>query len=163
MFNKIKDFFKAPSDKKVEVNLFVDQHGAPTSSDLHIAATVLLVEIAASDKVIDKSEGVAVVQALTRSFGIDEKDVPELVETAVAAASDGDGSKIGEFIECLNQYFTEEQRVLVLSMVWQVIITDNNVSKYEERLAKRIKCQLRLTDEQGIRAREMAEKAVKGG
>jgi len=162
MLKRILEFFSGPNVERENINLLVDKRGIATSKDLQLAATVLLVETAQIDKNIDQKEGAAVVQALVQQLGITEDEtITDLVQAAVAAGQDDDGNRIDDFIECLNQNFTDEQREIVLSMVWQVILADDEITKHEERLAKRFRNQLRLTDEQGERARSRAEENVK--
>ena len=53
--------------------------------------------------------------------------------------------------------FSEEQRVLVLAMVWKVVIADGKVEKTEKRFARLIQPRLKLDDSQAEEALRMAQ------
>lgn len=153
MFGKIKEFFAG--QEALETTLEKDKSGSATDRDLHIAAAVLLVEMASSDQEIAPQEGQAVVAAMSQEFGIGQSEVPELVEIAIASRQEK--GRIDEFVKCINDNFNETQRQRVLAMLWKVIIADGTIDKYEQRLATQMKFRFKLSDEQAAEARKMAE------
>lgn len=153
MLKKLKDFFRGQAS--LENALQVDQTGEATTTDLQVATAVILVEMASIDEEISLHEGKAIVSTMCRHFGIEEEEVPEIISTAIASRKDQD--RLTEFFECINEKFSEEQRVLVLAMVWKVVIADGNVEKAEKRFARRIQPRLKLDDSQAKEARRMAQ------
>lgn len=153
MFRTLKEFFAG--QQPLAVSLDKDRSGTPTDHDLHIAAAVLLVEMARSDEDIAPQEGRAVVDAIAAHFNIPEKEIPELVQIAIAARKEQ--GRIDEFVKCINERFEAAQRQRVLAMLWKVVLADGSVAKHEERLATQMKFRFQLTDEQAAEARRMAE------
>ncbi len=153
MLKKLKDFFRGQAS--LENALQVDQTGEATTTDLQVATAVILVEMASIDEEISLHEGKAIVSTMCRHFGIEEEEVPEIISTAIASRKDQD--RLTEFFECINEKFSEEQRVLVLAMVWKVVIADGKVEKTEKRFAQRIQPRLKLDDSQAKEARRMAQ------
>ncbi|MCB0346204.1 MAG: TerB family tellurite resistance protein [Bdellovibrionales bacterium] len=148
MFKKVMDFLKG------EATLEVDSSGDATSEDMQIATGVLLLEMAGSDKDYDPEEVHTVFRTMEREFKVDQDEALRLLESADKLR--GAKGKIDEFIKTLNENFSEEQRVIVLSMVWQVVMADGKVDKFEKRFAQQIQNRLKLSDEQAEEARQMA-------
>jgi len=153
MLKKLKDFFRG--EASLENALQVDQTGEATTTDLQIATAVLLVEMASIDEEISLDECKAVVSTMCAHFGIEEEEVPEIISTAIASRKDQ--GRLAEFFECINEKFSEEQRVLVLAMVWKVVIADGKVEKTEKRFARLIQPRLKLDDSQAEEALRMAQ------
>ncbi len=148
MFEKVMDFFKG------EATLDVDSSGDATSEDMQIATGVLLLEMAGSDKDYDPEEVHTVFRTMEREFKIDQDEALRLLELADKLR--GQQEKIDRFISTLNDNFSDEQRVLVLSMVWQVVMADGKVDKFEKRFAKQVQTRLKLSEEQAADARRLA-------
>ncbi len=156
MLERVREFFAGK--QTLEVSLAKDRSGAATDRDLQIATAVLLVEMASSDQEIASPEGRAVVDVMTRQFSIPDKDVPELVQVAIAARKEQ--GRIDEFVKCINDRFDAGQKQRVLAMLWKVVIADGSVQKHEQRLATQMKFRFQLSDEQAQEARRMAESGV---
>ena len=152
MFGRIKDFFAG--EQSLPASLQVDGEGRPAEADLMVACAVLLVEMARADKNIAKQEGEAVVSLMCANFGLDQAEIPKLIETAVAARKAS--GKIDEFVKCVNERFDAAQRQKLLAMIWKVVQSDGSVDKLEQRLAVQMKNRLQLSDEQEQEARRMA-------
>jgi uncharacterized tellurite resistance protein B-like protein len=153
MFEKIKDYFEGKQDLTEAVGT-----GSTVSpQDLVVAACVLLVEVAGIDSRIDPTEGTAVVQALSDAFGVPQGEVPEFVQLAIAAKKEK--GKIKEFIELLNENFSEEQRLEVLALVWKVVFADGAVEEEEEKLANFMGEKLGLSKDQVLEAYQEAARS----
>lgn len=148
MFSRVVEFFKG------ETTLQVDASGDATSDDLRIATGVLLLEMAGSDKDFDPEEVHTVFRTMEREFQIDQDEALRLLEAADKLRNEQ--GKIDEFVAALNNHFSEEQRILVMSMVWQVVIADGKIDKFEKRFAKQVQNRLKLGDEQAADARRLA-------
>lgn len=153
MFGKLKSFFKG--ETTLEKSLQADKTGQPTAHDLHVAAAVLLIEMAGSDQGIAAQEAQAVCALMGQEFGLAEETLPELVQTAVSARQQK--GKIDEFVKAINANFDDSQRQRLLAMIWKIVLADGKVEKFEQRFAVQMYNRFRLSEEQAQAAREMAE------
>ena len=94
---------------------------------------------------------------MKREFDLTEDEVADLLE--IADLSREEKGKIDEFIQLINQSFSEAQRGKILEMVWRVIFADQQVEKFERRFAAQVKSRLQLSDEISQAAKQAAEKA----
>ena len=78
MLEKLKKLLssEAPDVESLQLT----QEGEPTTGDLQIATTVLLVDIAAGDGQVDNLEGIVVAKLLARQFEIPHEEIPELAK-----------------------------------------------------------------------------------
>ena len=152
MFEKFFDFFAGSSE--IGSALEVDGTGRPTEENLHVAAAVLLVEVAGSDDHIAPQEAEAVVKMMSQQFGLDEEEIPELIKLAVVAKKEK--GKIDEFLKAINDALNEDQRKRLFAMVWKVVLADGKIDQGEERLAVAIRYRLQLSKEQALAAEKMA-------
>lgn len=152
MFDKLMDFFSG--QRELTSALDVDASGRPTEQDMHVAAAVLLVEVAGSDDHIAPQEAEAVVKMMSQQFGIDETSIPDLIKLAVIAKKEK--GKIDEFVKAVNERLNEQQRQRLFAMVWKVVLADGKIDQGEERLAVQIRYRLQLTKEQALAAEKMA-------
>lgn len=149
MFQKVFEYFKG------DQSLDVDTSGNPTSNDIKIATGVLLLEMAGADDDYAPEEIDAVFRTIESAFKITDKQALELLEMADTLRSTT--SKIDSFVATINQHFSEEQKVQVLAMIWQVIKADKKVDKFEKRFAEQMKNRLQLSNEQAAQAIKLAD------
>lgn len=152
MFRKVDKYFadQEPLDSAV----VVDKDGIPTERDLHVATAVLLIEIAGRDRDIDVREARAICQLLSNQFKVEERELPELVNIAMAARKEP--GKIDHFIELVNKRFSVAQRTRVLAMIWSVIQADGKVDDFEKRFAHQLQMRFRLNETQVNHAKKLA-------
>ena len=147
MFDKLKDFFSGAA------SLQVDASGEATQRDLQIATGVLLLEMAGADDDFAPEEVQAVFRTMEEQFSIKDTDTLDLMEEAQQAREDK--GKIDEFVEAINSNFSEQQRQIVLAMVWKVILADEVVEKFEQRFASEVRQRLQLSREQAEEAQAL--------
>jgi uncharacterized tellurite resistance protein B-like protein len=147
MFNKVKEYFAG------ETTLLVDSKGEPTSEDILVAAGVLLLEMAGSDKDYAPEEVRSIYAALEKEFGVSNSEALKILEKADYLRNNT--KKIDDFVSTLNSSFSTKQRVRLLALVWKLILADGSVDKYEQRFATQIKFRLQLSDDNVTEAKEM--------
>ena len=152
MFGKLKSFFKGEST--LEKSLLADKGGQPSTHDLHIAAVVILIEMAGTDQGIAPQEAQTVCDLMKQEFGLAEETLPELVQVAVAARQEK--GKIDEFVKVINAKFDVAQRQRLLAMIWRIVLADGKVDKFENRFAVQMFNRFQLSEEQAEAAKEMA-------
>lgn len=148
MFRKLKEFLVGEVS-----DIDVDKSGKATEFELHVAVAVLLFEMAGMDSSIAHEEAAAICDTMQKEFGIEEKDIPELIEIAVVARKNE--GKIDEFINLINSNFNDKQKQKILAMIWKVVEADGTVDKFEERFATQMKFRLQLSDELADAARSL--------
>lgn len=155
MLENVDEFFEDDEEKSLEDSLKVDQAGEATDRDLHIATAVLLVEMASIDREISAKEGEAVVAAMSGQFGIDQQELPELIKVAIASRKEK--GKLAAFFDCINSRFNPAQKKRVLAMLWKVMMADGKMEKAEQRLLRRVKDTLEISEEDTEEALKMAQ------
>ena len=153
MFDKIKGFFTG--EQSFQDTIGVTKEGNPVDQVLQVATVVLLMEIAGRDKKIERTEAEVLCDTVSKEFNISDDDIPALVEVAIAARKETD--KIDEFVNNINEQFSEEQRIRILAMIWKVVIADGQVDKFEDRFATEMKFRFKLNDDQALEAMQLAE------
>ncbi len=149
MFKNINSFFS-----KEETSLQVDKHGRPTAHELKVATVVLMVEMAGSDKAVAPEEAETVCKGIVKEFDVSEAEIPELVKIAIESRKEQ--GKIDQFVECINDNFDDQQKILVMAMIWRVILADGKIDVFERKFAAQLKARLQLNDQQAEEARKIA-------
>ncbi len=147
--NSISDFFRGKS------RLEFDKDGEPSSQDVRIAVVVLMISLARQDGDFCPSEGKGVARALSRHFGLNETEAIELTELVSPLSKNFDN--IEEFVSIVNEKFNEEQKQLVLAMIWSLALADGVADRLETNFATVLRNRLNLTIDQAVTARQLAE------
>ena len=118
---------------------------------LNLATAALLVEISRADNHVSDSERAAMIEALRKSFELDELEAQELVQLADRAADQA--VSLTEFTRLLNQNLTQEDRVSIVQSLWQVANADTDIDKYEEYYVRKIADLLYVSHSEFIRTK----------
>ena len=153
MLKKLKNLFSGVSP--AEASLKADKHGQMASGDLQIAALVVLIEMASTDQAIAPAEAQSVCALMAKEFEIDDAVLPDLVKRAIEARKATE--KIDSFVKKINEGFNVHQRQRLLAMIWNIVLADGKVDKFEQRFAVQMYNRLQLTADQAASARALAE------
>jgi uncharacterized tellurite resistance protein B-like protein len=126
MLDRLKDFFAAPAA--------VDEVGDEAA--LHLAAAMLLIEVAKVDHSLDAEELANMKRVLARNWGLDEQELAELV--AVATDSSDDSVSLHRHIDLINSNFSQAQKRQLVRGLWEVAYADNRIHHHEEALIRRL-------------------------
>lgn len=137
-----------------ETTLRTDKAGAPASRELQRAIAVLLLEMAGRDEDYAPSEVEGIFIALEKHFGFQRNDTITLVEEADAARKEN--PKIDPFVALINDAYNEQQRILLLGIIWRIVMADGSIEKFEQRFATQMQFRLRLSEQQSEQARRIA-------
>ena len=138
-----------------ETSLEFDKEGKPSERDLIVGVVVLLLELAHSDDKLDPSEISSIVRSISKAYSLSDAEVAELIEVAEILRQKRE--KVQQLIENVNAHYDDEQRQVVLSMVWNLIRADGRIEKAEQQTAIKLRSLLNLSLEQAARALQMAE------
>ena len=125
MLEKLRDFFAAPPADDV------DKEAA-----LHLAAAMLLIEVAKVDHSLDAIELDRMRSVLAKEWGLGESELNDLV--AVARDSSETSVSLHEHVDLINRNFTPEQKFDLVRGMWQVACADDQIHHHEEALIRRL-------------------------
>lgn len=143
MIRAIQEFFFARIE--TEPKSGGDDHA------LHLATAALLFEVLRVDDEEHPEELAAVEKALQDVFGLGQEEIAQLAELARQEAEES--VSLHQFTSLVNDYFSMQQRVRVVEMLWQVAYADGHLDRYEEALARKISDLLYVSHRDFIRAK----------
>jgi len=149
MLKKIQAFFAA------EVSDDGDDEAA-----LHLAAAVLLIEVARSDHLVGDMEIERLKDVLGREWGLGESDLSELVNVASDAA-DAHVS-LHEQIALVNENFSTPQKLGLVRGLWEVAYADSELHHHEELLIRRLADLMHVSHTDFIRSKHWVLEAKQG-
>ena len=127
------------------------------NNDIDILAG-LLVEAANTDGNVTQDEVSQISSSLINVF----KENPEEVETALSRAiDDKDNSRsLFYYTSKLNKSFSHEKKLLLIEVLWEVIISDNEVHDFESNLLRRLAGLLYVSDIECGNAKKRAKEKL---
>ncbi len=148
MIRRILDFLADPGTSK----------GAAENGDgaeeRQVAVAALLVEAAVMDERFEAGERAKIVELLKSTFGLGEEETGRLIEEAEREVHDS--SHLFRFTRVVNQRFSQEDRVELMEMLWEVVYADGELHDYEAGLMRRIAGLIHVTDQDSGAARKRA-------
>ena len=143
MLDRIKSLFAAEA-----------QPGVDDEAGLHLAAAVLLVEVARADHSLDRLELERLRDVLGRQWSLDERDLEDLV--AVARTTAEDSVSLHAHVDMINGRFSVAQKLDLMRGLWEVACADNEIHHYEEALIRRPADLLYVSHTDFIRSKHLA-------
>ena len=148
MFKSLQEFFAANFSTER-----TDDHVA-TTHGLELAAAVLMMEIGRADSTIDDEERGIVEQAMRNSFHLSEEEAHALVK--LAAAEVDHATSLHEFTSLLNRELAADEKIKIVTLLWQVAFADKVLDKYEEYFIRKIADLLYVSHKDYIKAKHRA-------
>lgn len=124
------------------------RHG---EDELQLATAALLVEAACMDGHFDDQERRTIASLLETRFGLDGADVEALIEDGRRAA---ETSQLYAFTRIAKDRFSEEERIQMIEMLWEVAYADGILHDYEANLVRRVAGLIYVTDRDSGEARK---------
>lgn len=153
MFQFIKHFFHKEG---IESDFFGhDKDGNQTTQDLYRALAVILLEAASSNHELPEVQLVALRSCLRNYCHVEEVALGDLLE--VAAQLREDKNNVESFVSLIRDNFDEEQRTMLLAIIWKIVLSDGVLDKDEKRFIHLFQFRLGLSEEQLEDARYKAE------
>ena len=124
-----------------------------------LAAASLLVEAAHIDSDFSEAERSAIIEIVRERFSLSQEQVEALVleaEKSVDKAVD-----YYRFAREIKEHYKHEQTLELLTLIWEVILTDGRVDKLESSLMQRLCGLLYMTGKENAAARKQAEDNIK--
>jgi uncharacterized tellurite resistance protein B-like protein len=128
MLNKISDFFNN--------FLNIEEHKAGNSLSIEIACAVLLCEVMRADSVFTDNEQDELSAILTKQFNLTAAEVETILEQAFELSENA--SDFYQFTSKLNQHYSIEERIEIVTLLWQVAYADGELASIEEHIIRKI-------------------------
>jgi uncharacterized tellurite resistance protein B-like protein len=152
MLKLIKSLF---GRKPIIDSIAVDHAGRPVGQDVLEAVVRLLIEITRSDSDIADEEAGAIMDVVMTYFAESEEQIPALLRRVADQTKQGEN--LNEVFALLNQTYSPDQRLLLLSVCWRIVMADGEIARSERRFATQLRYRFQLSEEQERVARELAE------
>ncbi len=133
---------------------------APRGNDVRaieeyqVAAAALLVEAARMDDTFDSGERATILNLLTGRFALTAEEGEDLLDAAEEEVAQS--NQLYGFTKAVKDAFTNEQRVELLEMLWEVAYSDGELHDYEASLIRRVTGLLHVSDRDSGAARKRA-------
>ena len=124
--------------------------------EIELTAAVLAYEIARSDGEISNDEEILLlneIKKISKKIGKDEKQILNLIEVY-----SNDSVSFYEFIQDINEFFSLENKISLISFLWDVAYADSNLDIDEERLIRRIANLINIKDMEVLKLKDKSKK-----
>ncbi len=152
MFENVKDFLTQNAPLKV------DQAGEPSSLELQTAVVALLHGTSEANGVVTAEEKDSILRAIPIALGVEDAEAADLIE--MCAVLHASPERMEKFIAAVDQNFSTDQKLRLLSLVWQVLSADGEADKLETAYATELRKKLGLSMEQAVLARQMCQRSL---
>tara|TARA_B100001029_G_C15040181_1_gene443040 strand:- start:395 stop:841 length:447 start_codon:yes stop_codon:yes gene_type:complete len=118
----------------------------------------LMIEAAYTDGTISQEEINKISSSLINIF----KEDPHLVEKSLSRALENKDNSLSLYFYTskLNKSFSDEKKVLLIEVLWEVILSDNKVHDFETNLIRRLAGLLYISDVECGNAKKRASKKI---
>lgn len=144
------------------IKLFLDElAGAPPAEqkahgadDLQLAAAALMVEAALMNDVFDVKERSKIRQLLMDRFELGHDEAEALIDLAEQRVADS--NQLFGFTRVIKDHYSNDERISLLEMLWEVVYVDGELHDHEASLMRRVTGLLHVTDRDSGDARKRA-------
>lgn len=136
-------------------DLFNDTENTPQQQDSNHVVAALLLEVARADDLIDIYEKTLLENALLTLTKLPITDVKIMIVQAQKTVEDAES--IHKFTQHINLHYTLENKLNLLSQLWQMAYADGEIDKYEEHIIRKIADLLHLRHSEYIQCKLSAK------
>lgn len=137
LIDAIKRMFSAPPDAESEV-----QAVKPAVDPLHLAACVLLLDVAHADGEFSEDERAHIEGVLERHFSLPPESGRELME--LADRERRNAVDHFSFTSQLRASWDTGQKMLLAEIMWGIVLADGTIAEHEHYLTRKISNLLEL-------------------
>lgn len=120
--------------------------------ELELTALVLAYEVARSDGVISTSELEVLLQEIKKIAPVVNKDEEVILE--ILEQFSADSVSFHEFIEDINKDLSKDEKLSLITILWEVAFADLKLEVNEERLVRRIADLIYIKDMDVLRIKD---------
>jgi uncharacterized tellurite resistance protein B-like protein len=154
MFDAFRKFLSDCSSGDKHPSRFADD-------DYRLAASALLVHVAAIDGEVSPVEREELHAVIKQSFELDEDATNELVSEATAA--EHEAVDLYHFTSLINRSLNEAGRLRIVEMMWKIVYADGRVTEFEDNLLWRAADLLGISSRERIALRQQVAGARQQG
>jgi len=150
MLKAIKTFFE--EKMTMEINSIDHTH------QVKLATAALLIEMMNQDEKVLATEQQAVRNALKDNFQLSDDETHELyrlAEQEIHHATD-----YYQFTRLIADHYSQQEKIQVIELLWQVAYADNHLDAYEEHMVRRIADLIYVPHHEFIQAKLRVQKAL---
>lgn len=151
MLNRITDFLNNL--------LHIENIHTENTISIEIACAVLLCEVMRADHVFTENEQDKLSAILTKQFNLTEQEVTTTLEQAFQLSENA--NDFYQFTSKLNQHYTLDDRINIVTLLWQVAYADGELASIEEHIIRKIADLLHLRHSEYIATKIAAEQFAK--
>lgn len=151
MLNRITDFLNNL--------LHTENTQTENTISIEIACAVLLCEVMRADHVFTENEQDKLSTILTKQFNLTEQEVTTTLEQAFQLSENA--NDFYQFTSKLNQHYTLDDRINIVTLLWQVAYADGELASIEEHIIRKIADLLHLRHSEYIATKIAAEQFAK--
>ena len=140
MINLLKNFFR-----QSEENLILE------NNDLHLLCG-LMIEAGNIDGNLDPKEIEKISNSLINIFHENPKDVEEEIKKCIDNLNNN--KSLHYFTSRINKSFTEEKKISLIEILWEVILQDGKIHDFESNLIRRLAGLLYISDTECGKAKQ---------
>ena len=153
MLNKLKNLLFKQNQKIV--SLLKDKNEKNVNEDLIISIIVLLIEMSSQDQDVAKEEADEIVDIINKNYFLEVESIPSMI--AIALEERKKHAKIDHFVAIINNCYNQEQKTLLLALIWKLVNADGRVDDFEKKFAVQLKYRFKLNDEEEARAKRLVD------
>jgi len=147
MLNKINDFFNTL--------LATNESETVGQLSIEISCAVLLCEVMRADSVFTENEQDELSAILTKQFDLTAQEVNSILEQAFELSENA--SDFYQFTSKLNKHYSLDERIKIVTLLWQVAYADGDLANIEEHIIRKIADLLHLRHSEYIATKISAE------
>ena len=122
------------------------------------ACAALLIETALADKVFNTEEIDSMKKTLREVYGIDEKDLDELISESEKKVSES--TSLYEYTRLINDLCDYQDKLKLIQNLWAIAFADKHLDKYEEYLIRKISDLLHVSHSDFIQQKLSVKKSL---
>ena len=143
-FNKLVDDFQETIEPKKDTEL-----------SLEICCAVLLCEVMRADSAFTEEEQDALSLILIEQFNLTPLEVTDILEKAFELSENA--SDFYQFTSKINQYYSLDERIKIVTLLWKVAYADGELANIEEHIIRKIADLLHLRHNEYIATKIAAQ------
>ena len=133
MFKILKKFFR---EEKESIN-------SNSITDLHLLCGIMM-EAANIDGIVDQSEIDKISKVLIEVFKEKPQDVESVLNICIKELDDS--KSLHFFTSKINKSFSNEKKIILIEILWEIILEDGKVHDFESNLIRRLAGLLYISD-----------------
>lgn len=134
----------------------IGNHDVKKSSfEIELTASVLAYEIARIDGEVDESELAILLEEIEKISKKVNKSTEEILK--IVEKYSKDSVSFYEFVEDINKNYSKEEKLSLLSFMWQIAYADNKLEVEEERIIRRLADLIRIKDLDVLKLKDAAK------